>query len=62
LQALESVQSRIQLIAGQFLKDENAVFVEQQEEVQELEWLTFLEFAAICIFGTYQYIRLKSII
>lgn len=34
----------------------------QNEKIQKIELISFIELAAICILGAYQYYRLKNII
>jgi hypothetical protein len=41
---------------------EDTIFNDQSAEINKLEWLSFLEVAVICIFGGYQFVRLRRII
>jgi hypothetical protein len=38
------------------------LFKEQEEKIGKIEWITFIEFAAIIAFGVYQFYRLRGII
>ena len=41
---------------------EDESFEEQKQRIETLKLVSFIEFAVICVFGAYQYIKLKNII
>ena len=38
------------------------MFIAQNEKIKKIEVVSFIELAAICIMGSYQFFRLKGII
>ena len=49
-------------IAESMKRTDDQTFEEQKSSINTLETITFIEFAVICAFGLYQYIRLKQVI
>ena len=38
------------------------MFIAENEKIKKIEFVSFIELAAICIMGTYQFFRLKGMI